>query len=311
MAVSEPARKDAPGPGTDGLASMTGFARVEGGHGAHHWAWELRSVNGRGLDLRIRVPSGLEALEAEARKRAAARFKRGNLQIGLQISRSGGTATLSVNQEALDQVLAVLEPLRGRLPDAPAPALEGILSLRGILDLQEREETEEERAARMAALVTSLDAALDALQVARAEEGRSIARILEGQIDTIDRLVADATACAAVQPERLRERLRTQIAALLGDQTLSEDRLYQEAAVLMTKADITEELDRLKAHTQAARELLGETGAVGRRFDFLTQEFNREANTLCSKSSDLALTRIGLDLKVVIDQLREQVQNVE
>lgn len=293
------------------LASMTGFARVEASHGAHHWAWELRSVNGKGLDMRVRVPSGLEVLEQEARKRAAARFKRGSLQIGLQIARSGGAATLSVNRDALDQVLSVLAPLRERVPDAPAPALEGILSLRGVLDVQEPEESEEERAARMEALTDSLEKALEALETARAEEGRALTQTIGGQIATLETLVDEAASCAAAQPDRLRERLRLQVSALLEDQALSEERLHQEAALLMTKADITEELDRLRAHAQAARDLLAGGGAVGRRFDFLSQEFNREANTLCSKSSDLALPRIGLELKAVIDQMREQIQNVE
>ncbi len=293
------------------LSSMTGFARVEGDHGALHWAWEAKSVNGRGFDMRVRVPNGFEGLEAEARKRASARFKRGTLHATLQVTRQAGAGALSVNEAALAQVLAAAERMRAALPEAPTPTIEGLLGLRGVLDVQDQEDIEPDREARQAALLTGFEGMLDAMAAARAGEGAAIGQVLWDQVARIETLIEEAQACAMLQPDRLRERMKAQVALLLQDASISEDRLYQELAILLTKADVTEELDRLRAHTRAAQDLLSSPEPIGRRFDFLTQEFNREANTLCSKSSDMALTRIGLDLKVVIDQMREQVQNVE
>ncbi len=293
------------------LNSMTGFARVEGSFGAYHWAWEAKSVNGRGLDMRLRLPSGLDSLEPLVRKRINERFKRGNVQVNLQMTRTEGAATLQINEQALAQVLDAMAMLEGRVKGIEPARLDGLLNIRGVLDLQDPKESDEELEARRTAILGSFDDLIEAFASARAREGEALGAVIADQLDQIAGLIDAAAGHAASQPERLRERLRGQLAALGQDQALSEERLYQEAAILMTKADIREELDRLRAHLEAARELLGAGEAVGRRFDFLIQEFNREANTLCSKSNEIGLTRTGLELKVVIDQMREQIQNVE
>lgn len=294
------------------IVSMTGFARAEGRKDPCRWTWEIRSVNGRNLDLRVRVPSGFEALEPDVRKRVGARLKRGAVQIGLQFHRDQGASELTLNEAALEQVLGAIERLGGTIKAAP-PSLDGILSLRGVLEQQEPDETEEDLKARNAAILESFDTALDALVDARRQEGKAIAGMLGDLFGQVDALVSDAEKNAALMPEKLKARLKEQVDALLeaSDQRLPEDRLAQEAAVLITKADVREEIDRLRAHLTAAREITETKDVAGRRLDFLMQEFNREANTLCAKSADMELTRIGLELKVVIDQLREQVQNVE
>ncbi len=299
------------------ISSMTGFARVEGAHGGHSWVWEVRSVNGRGLDIRVRLPSTLDGMEQEVRKRLGERFKRGSLQVGLQMSRETGASRLRINPEALDQVLDALEDVQGRLSNRTldiAPArMDGLLSLRGILEVGEGEESAEDKAAREDAILKDLATMIDRLDEARRSEGASLDTVLRDQVSQVETLVAEAAQCAARQPEHLKARLKSQVSALMDASggTLNEERLTQEAALLATKADIREELDRLTAHVGAARELLAAGTPVGRKLEFLVQEFNREANTLCSKSTDVALTRIGLDLKAVIDQAREQVQNVE
>ncbi len=294
------------------LSSMTGFARAQGDHGAFHWVWEIRSVNGRGLDQRIRMPNGLEGLEAEVRKRLAARFKRGSIQINLQLSKASANASLTLNEAALDQVLRAVDRLKDRV-EAQPPTLDGLLSLRGVLELTEPEESDEDREARERALLASFDEALDGLAQARWEEGASLKDVLDGQVTAIGDMVARAEALAALQPEKLRVRLKEQVSLVMDSAAsgLSQERLSQDVAQLLVKADMREEIDRLKAHIAAARDLLSSGEPVGRRLDFLIQEFNRESNTLCSKASDIALTQIGLDLKVTIDQMREQVQNVE
>ncbi|MEE9480415.1 MAG: YicC/YloC family endoribonuclease [Kiloniellales bacterium] len=296
------------------LASMTGFARREGGDARVTWSWEIKSVNGRSLDVRCRVPSGHERLEAAARAALPKACARGNVSIALSVGRGDVAPGLRVNRDLLDQVIALageLETSLGSGRVAP-PRLDGLLAIRGVLETANEDEPAEETAAREAAMQGDLEAALDDLVAARRSEGTHLKAAVEAHLTTVETLTAAAAACAATQPDALRERLKTQVEALLDSvPALSEDRLAQEAALLIARGDVREELDRLGAHVAAARALLAEGGTVGRRLDFLCQEFNREANTLCSKSSDVGLTRIGLDLKSAIEQLREQVQNIE
>lgn len=293
------------------LSSMTGFARHEGDHEAFHWAWEIRSVNSRNLDVRVRVPSEFNGLEAEVRKRLAKLFKRGSLQVGLHIKRHVESAELAINEEALNQVLAAMNEVGGRI-DARAPSLDGILSLRGVLEVVETSETDEERADQLATVLKGFDVVAQRLGEARDQEGAAMESVLVEQVGTMERLTGEAVALAETTPEKIRARLTKQVETLLEDKaSLPEERIAQEIALLVTKADVREELDRLKAHCDGARDLIGLGEPVGRKLDFLTQEFNRESNTLCSKASDVALTRIGLELKSVVEQFREQVQNIE
>jgi len=297
------------------VSSMTGFARTSGAAGDNSWSWELKSVNSRGLDLRCRLHGGLDSLEVAARAAAMKRFHRGNVTMNLTLNRTGATAEIRINEDVLGAILAAAAELAKRI-DAPPPSVDGLLAMRGVLETVEREESEAERKTLEAGVLATLDEALDGLATERAAEGRRLDGIIAGQIDTVAELTVAAGQLAAVQPAALKARLKRQVAELLDSaaalsDVLAEDRLLQEAAVLATKADVREELDRLAAHVEAARELLADTGAVGRRLDFLAQEFNREANTLCSKSQDAALTKIGIELKTVIDQFREQAQNIE
>ena len=295
------------------LASMTGFARTQGESGNVRWTWELRSVNGKNLDVRIRMPAGLEVLEPKVRERCAKLLRRGNVTAGLSMQRDQGEAVLTINQNALDAVLTAIDLLKARLPDVPPPSLDGILGQKGVFELKEPEDDEETREALHSSLLTTLDAALLDLVDMRHTEGKEICQVVTGHIDRISELTSRAEAHPARQPEAIRQRLEAQVAELLDASSgqLDPQRLHQEAAILATKADIREELDRLQAHVKAVRELLAAGGAIGRRLDFLAQEFNRETNTLCSKSNDVELTSIGLDLKSVIDQMREQIQNLE
>ncbi|MDP1632028.1 MAG: YicC/YloC family endoribonuclease [Caulobacter sp.] len=291
------------------LSGMTGFARVEGGQGAWTWAVEARSVNGRNLEIRFRGPPGFDLLERGARDAAQARFQRGQINLGLQAKRSEALVAVSVNVEQLERYLAMVEPLvkAGR---ALPPTADGLLALRGVLEAADAEDDPEAHAALEKAMTASLVEALDALKLSRQAEGAALAPVLTGQMDRVEQLVADAELEASGQPVIIRDRFVRRLAELAGE-AVSEDRIVQEAAALATRADVREELDRLAAHVAAARELLASDGVAGRRLDFLTQEFMREANTLCSKSATSALTAIGLDLKAVIEQFREQVQNVE
>jgi uncharacterized protein (TIGR00255 family) len=289
------------------IASMTGFARADAARGDRHWVWELRSVNGRGLDVRCRLPSGFDALDAPARAAVAERFRRGNITVNLTEVRDQ-KPRLRINREALDQVLALVEELKGTVAATP-PQLDGLLALPGVM---ERAETDEDPASFTDLLLSRLGEAVEGLKAMRGAEGERLASLALAHIDEIERLTDAARATAATQPAAITERLTQQLTALLGQSPLpGADRLAQEAALLASKADVREELDRLAAHVAAARALIQTGGAVGRKLDFLCQEFNREANTLCSKAADVELTRIGLDLKVAIEQLREQVQNIE
>lgn len=291
--------------------SMTGFARVDGHHPGLRWTWELRSVNGKGLDIRVRVPPGFDAVEFGARERTAKRLSRGNCALTLTIEREVGANRYRVNDEVLTALLAAMNTVADRIVAAP-PRLDGILAFKGVLEADEQDETPEARAAVEAAVLASFEQALDALVAARRQEGLALAGILCGHIDAIERLAAAVEAHPARRPEAIRARLAEQVRQLTeATSSLDPQRLHQEAVLLATRADIREELDRLAAHVGQARALLGEDAPVGRRLDFLTQEFNREVNTLCSKSNDSGLTAIGLELKAVVDQLREQIQNVE
>lgn len=293
------------------LISMTGFARAEGGSDGWQWSWELKSVNGRNLEVRLRLPQGQDALEGEARKRIQARLARGSVYGVLAASRENGGAEIRINEDALKQILAAAEQLKSKANVAP-PSVDGLLALRGVLEVSEPLEDDAAREARAAAMLETLAVALDGLIAARRDEGASLHAVLSDQVAEIERLAAAAKTCAAARPDALRARIAEQVEALMASgKPMNEDRLHQELALLATKMDVREEIDRLSAHVQAARALLDANEPVGRKFDFLAQEFNREANTICSKAGDIELTQIGLDLKAVIDQLREQVQNVE
>lgn len=294
---------------------MTGFARQEGGDDRFTWTWEVKSVNGKSLDLRFRLPPGYESLESVARAMAAKRCARGNLQVSLSVKAATESQRFRVNRELLDQLLALSEEIVGKQDQSKGiapPGLDGLLAVRGVVEIAEEEEEPEIKAARDAVLASDLELTLEALAEARRAEGERLNQVVEGHLTSLHDLVAEAAGSAAAQPEALRERLRSQIEELLAaSPALPEERLAQEAAVLATKADVREEVDRLTAHLAAARDLLAGGGPVGRRLDFLCQELNREANTLCAKAPDVSLTRIGLELKTVIDKLREQIQNLE
>ena len=294
------------------LASMTGFARASAEALGRVATWEARSVNGRGLEVRLRLPPGYDRLESDIRARAAKRFDRGNVALTLSVEAPNSGSRLQVNRAALDQAIALMGELSGRI-DAAAPRLDGILAIRGVLEtVGETPLDETEQAKLDAAILSAVDGVLAGLVEARAKEGAALARVLDEALDEIESLTRDAAACAAAQPAALKAKLEAQMAELLGSQAgLSPERLAHEAALLAVKADVREELDRLRAHIGQARELFAGKGAVGRKLDFLSQEFNREANTLCSKASDIALTRIGLALKTAIDRMREQAANVE
>lgn len=291
------------------IASMTGFARAEAASGDRQWVWELRSVNGRGLDIRCRLPTGYDALDPVVRAAVATRCRRGNVSVSLTESRQQ-RPRLSVNREALDQILAMMAELKGNADIAAAPPrLDGLLALPGVI---ERADEQSDPSSALELLTQRLNEALDGLKSMRLTEGGRLVDVATNHIDEIERLTEAARDVAATQPGAIAERLRQQLEVLLGQSPLpSLDRLAQEAALLAAKADVREELDRLAAHVGAVRGLIRTGGAIGRKFDFLCQELNREANTLCSKSADVALTRLGLDLKVAIEQLREQVQNIE
>jgi uncharacterized protein (TIGR00255 family) len=291
------------------LSGMTGFGRAEGALGAWSWAAEARSVNGRNLEVRFRGPPGFEGLERAAREGAQARFQRGQLTVGVQARRAEGAGAVRLNMEQLERYLAAGAPYVAS-GQAAAPSLDGLLALRGVIEAADAVEDPEAQAELETAMAASIGAALDGLAEARAGEGRSLAGVLGGLVGHIGELTAKASAQASGQPAIIKARFEKRLTELAGE-AASEERILQEAAAMAVKADVQEELDRLRGHVDAARDLLGQDAAVGRRLDFLTQEFMREANTLCSKSASGALTAVGLDLKATIEQFREQVQNVE
>lgn len=295
------------------LVSMTGFADAQGAFDTLRWRWEVRSVNGRGLDLRLRTPPGLDGMEAAARMLAVGRFRRGNIQATLALEQTDSTRGLKIDTAALAHAVKLASEIAVQTGLAPA-RVDGLLALKGVLVQEETLGADTPaRAARDAALLESLSRAFDALARARAGEGAKLESVLARTADEIVRLIADARKLAAAQPAAIRDRLRAQLADLLENspQQPGEDRLAQEVALIATRADVREELDRLAAHIEDAHALMASGEAVGRKLDFLSQELNREANTLCAKSADVVLTRTGLAIKAAVDQFREQAQNVE
>jgi uncharacterized protein (TIGR00255 family) len=288
---------------------MTGFARAEGEADGISWAWELKSVNSRSLDLRLRLPPGFDALEPQLRAALAKSCRRGNISANLSVTRLTPPA-VRINREMLAQIVGLLNELAAQVQAAP-PRLDGLIGLRGIVETVE-DEPETVVEARRAAVLDGWSAALDRLVAARGDEGARLFNVLSSQLLELAGLVEAAAGSAAAQPAAIRERLENLLAELAGlAATMPEERVAQELAMLVTRADVREELDRLRAHIAQAGELLRRGDAVGRQLDFLCQELNREANTLCSKSASLELTRIGLALKAGIEQFREQVQNLE
>jgi uncharacterized protein (TIGR00255 family) len=293
------------------IVSMTGFAEGSGSHEGLRWRWEAKSVNGRGLDLRLRMPPGFESLEQPVRMLAAERFRRGNFQLNLSVEAQETVRGLKIDPVALASAIKLAREIADETGLAPA-RVDGLLALKGVVVQEETGALDPvARGHRDAEILKSLTLAFESLGRARATEGAKLAQLLQAQVNEVSRLVDEAERLAAAQPEALRQKLAAQLAELLSGTPLPEDRLVQEVAMMATRADVREELDRLKAHVHDARALLKSGEAVGRKLDFLSQEFNREANTLCSKSADIALTRVGLALKAVIDQFREQAQNVE
>lgn len=292
------------------IVSMTGFGRSEGAGAGVTWAWEARSVNGRGLDVRTRLPNGYDALEPVVREEAQKRFKRGSLQIGLTLKRDASAGAAVINTALLETLIEAGAPYvkAGRVS---APTWEGLLGVRGVLTSEDTAEASDLRTTLDGDLRTTLGEALDRLAASRVQEGVALKALLEGLIAQVETTTGQARDLAATTPAALQERIRSRLAGLAPEVAIDPQRLAQEAALAATRADVREELDRLTAHAHEARALILGGESAGRRLDFLAQEFNREANTLCSKSSDLALTRLGLDLKTAIDQLREQSSNVE
>jgi uncharacterized protein (TIGR00255 family) len=294
-----------------GVVSMTGFARAGNTLADYSWTWEIRSVNARGLDVRLRLSPGLEALEPALREAVARCCARGTVNVALDLKRTRAGAGFRINRVALDGLLALQAALGAQVDQAP-PRLEALLGVRGLLEEAEPETAPGDDAALRAALLAGFERALAAFDGARRGEGTRLADIVGGHVATIATLTETAAGAAALQPAQVAERLKRQLAALLDDKVgIAPDRLAAEVALIAARADVTEELDRLRAHVAAARELIGGGGAIGRKLDFLAQEFNREANTLTSKSADIEVTRCGLALKTAIDQFREQVQNIE
>jgi uncharacterized protein (TIGR00255 family) len=294
------------------LQSMTGFARVVADHDGVSIAWEVKSVNGKSVELRLRLPPGFERLEPALRQAVQKRFSRGNFQATLTVGKAGALqAQPVVNEAFLKDVAGLAQRLQEQFGVAP-PSADGLLSLRGVLDVPESQESEEFRAALDAALLAAFDNALAGLATARTAEGEALKALLLGHIDAIEALTLRAEADPSRDVAVIREKLAEQVRLLMdASANLDESRLHMEAAFLATKADIREEIDRLKTHVASGRALLGTGGAVGRKLDFLAQEFNRESNTLCSKSNAATVTAVGLELKAVVDQFREQVQNLE
>ena len=294
------------------ISSMTGFARTDGTADGLTWTWEARSVNGRGLDVRLRLPPGNEALEIPARDAVAKRFSRGNIAVALAIEKQQTNGAIRLNETVLAEVIKVVDRI-STLCGATRPNAAQLLMIKGVLETADQgPEDAEARTKRERALIESLEAALEKLSEARRAEGARLADVIKDQLAQIERYAADVRASPSRAPEAILARLKDNIARLLDTTAaLDGDRLHQEAVLLATRADVEEELQRLASHVGAARDILNEPGAVGRKLDFLAQEFNREANTLCSKANAVDVTRLGLQLKTVIDQFREQVQNVE
>jgi uncharacterized protein (TIGR00255 family) len=292
------------------LASMTGFARAAGSAGPWRLTWELKAVNAKGLDSRLRLSPPFGAIEPDARARIAQKLARGTLQAAFAAQRETTTPEVHVNEDLLRKLIAAIAAIP--LPEMISPAtLDGLLSVRGVVDISDAAENEAEILAARASALALLDTALESLVTMRQSEGTALAAVLSARLEKIAALTKAADLSPARKPEAIRARLAQSLAILAGNSNFDQNRLHQEALMLATKADIREELDRLSAHTTAARDLLAKGGAVGRKLDFLAQELSREANTLCAKSNDASLTALGLELRAEIEQFREQVQNIE
>jgi len=291
------------------IASMTGFARVPGVTGGFRWAWELKSVNAKGLDLRLRLPPGFDVIEAEARARLGKNLSRGTCYATLSVQREAVIPEVRINEELLRRLAAALADMDISSNLRPA-SLDGILSVRGVVEIRDADDEMELARAQEQALA-GLDQAIAALVAMRRSEGAALAQIVAARLAKLAALRKAADECPARKPEAIRAKLAESVALIAGNPNFDEARLYQEALMLAAKADVREELDRLATHIGAITDLLERGGPIGRRLDFLAQELGREANTLCAKSNDAALTALGLDLRVEIEQLREQVQNIE
>jgi uncharacterized protein (TIGR00255 family) len=294
------------------VSGMTGFGRSEGVSQDVAWVWEARSVNGRNLDVKFRTPPGMDSLEPRIREACAKRFKRGSIQVSLSAKKeTANTAPkLQINQEVLSFYLAEGQALIDGGKVAP-PSWDGLLSLRGVVETSDVVEADEVKAQREVAIIAGLDVALDALQDARRTEGRVLHKLFSDIFDRIATVSATAEAAAEDQVHAIRDRVKKRAAELLGETPYDEQRLLQEAAALALKADVREELDRLSSHVDEARKLLLGGGDIGRKLEFLAQEFHRESNTLTAKAAAMPLTRAGLELKATVDQLKEQAANVE
>ena len=293
------------------LSSMTGFARSQGASGPYVFEWELKSVNAKGFDLRVRLPQGWDELEAYAKKRAGEVLSRGTVYANLNVKRATAGATVRINEDVLSAVLKVATQLAGKI-DAVAPSIDGLLAIKGVIELAEPEGDEAEDKAAKSAAGLAFDRALADLVEMRRREGVALGQILTQRMDEIEELAKKAEGLPGRKPEAIKARLAEQVAALLDvSDRFDPDRLMQEALLIATKADIREELDRIASHIAQARELIGKGGPIGRKLDFLAQEFHREVNTSCSKSNDIELTNTGLAMKNVVEQFREQVQNLE
>lgn len=293
------------------LSSMTGFARSHGASGPYVFEWELKSVNAKGFDFRMRLPPGWDDIEPPVRKRAAEVLSRGTIYANLTVKRANAVSAIQINQDVLASVLKVASEIAGKV-DAVAPSIDGLLGIKGVIEVVEPEADEAEEKAARTAVESAFGEALKSLIEMRKREGASLATVLAQRLDELEALAKQAEAAPGRKPDAIKARLAEQIAALLDtSDRFDPDRLHQEAIMMATKADIREELDRIASHIAQSREMLAKGGAVGRRLDFLAQEFNREVNTCCSKSIDLELTNAGLAMKNVVEQFREQVQNLE
>lgn len=294
------------------LSSMTGFARGQGAAGSYVWSWEIKSVNAKGLDVRLRVPPGWDAVEVAVRKAATEALVRGTVYGNLSVERKGTAPRVQINEQVLSAIIATLDQIDNRVVGAGRPTLDGILALKGVMEVVDDDETPEARQAAEKAIIAGFSKTLGDLTAMRREEGETLGKLLTARLDEIARLAARAEAAPGRKAEAIKARLAEQVATLIeASQRFDSDRLYQEAILLASKADIREELDRLASHTTQVRKMLADGGPVGRRLDFLAQELNRESNTLTAKANDVELANIGLELKTVVEQFREQVQNLE
>lgn len=294
------------------LSSMTGFARAAGTHDDWTWSWEFKSVNAKGLDVRTRLPMGFDGLEVATRGNLSKTFKRGSITAALTLRQSGGATRYQINRQHLDALISESKQVARDNPDFTPVSVDGLLGLRGVIEAEDDDAADQDRTELEKILIESLHEAVSTLAETRAEEGARLSIVLTEFVDTLSSLLDQVAKSAELQPGIIRERLMTQISDIVNDiGSLDPTRLEQEAAIIMTKADIQEELDRFAAHIASVREMMTEGGAVGRRLDFLCQELNREANTICSKAHDTSVTRLGLDMKATVEQFREQVQNIE